>query len=505
MLSIAIIIFREVLEIAIIIGVLLAATRGVASRERWVWGGVAAGAAGAVIVAYFAGVISNFAQGMGQELFNATVLFLAAFLIGWTVVWMRRHGRELTQHFKQIGIEVAQGRRSYSALSIAIALAVLREGSEIALFTYGVAASGEDWVNLFTGGAVGFAAGAAVGATIYFGLLKIPTKQLFSVTSWLLVFLAAGMVSQALGFLAAAGFVPEILYPVWDSSKILSQQSILGQILHALAGYTERPSGIQLIGYLTTLGSMGMILKWFGQDTSSIKKTALVWLAAFLTGSSIFSGNAWATNKVYSPIVHQGELELEARGSYDFDKDDEKDGAQKQRVAIGYGVTDRWFTEFYGNYEKEAGKDFEFESVEWENILLLFEQGKYPWDSGLYFAYEFADDSDAADEIEGKLLLEKESGRLVHTANLVLKKEVGSEAEKGIDGGLAWGTRLRWQKALEPGVELYWFDQGDSRLGPALSGQLGDHVKYNVGYLFGLSDAPADGRLKWMLEFEWRF
>ena len=137
--------------------------------------------------------------------------------------------------------------------------------------------------------------------------------------------------------------------------------------------------------------------------------------------------------------------------------------------------------------------------------MQLFEQGKYPWDSGLYFAYEFADDSDAADEIEGKLLLEKESGRLVHTANLVLKKELGSEAEKGIDGGLAWGTRLRWQKALEPGVELYWFDQGDSRLGPALSGQLGDHVKYNVGYLFGLSDAPADGRLKWMLEFEWRF
>ena len=261
MLSVAIIVFREILEIALVFTVLLVSTRGLEYGTKMAWTGVLFGTIGACLVAYFAAAISTFAQGMGQELFNAVVLLLAAVLITWHIVWMSQHGREMAKHFKQVGRSVTHGKKPIYILAIVMAIAVLREGSEIVLFTYGVLIQGVAGPEALIGGTLGFAAGALMGVLLYYGLLQISPKKLFSVTSSLLIFLAAGMVAQAVGFLSAAGWVPELISPVWDSSYFLSEKSLFGKALHSLVGYSDRPSGAQLIAYLSTLGVIIIFLK----------------------------------------------------------------------------------------------------------------------------------------------------------------------------------------------------------------------------------------------------
>jgi high-affinity iron transporter len=261
MFSIALVIFREVLEISLLLGVLLAATRGVRNRAQWVWFGLAAGIAGSIATAFFAKSIANAFEGMGQEVLNASILLVAAVLIGWTAVWMSGHARQMTQEFKALGQAVIQGKKPLYTLAIVVALSVLREGAEIVMFTYSALVTGEPVANLLVGVLCGSLSGAALGLIIYFGLMKIPTRQIFAVTTWMLVVLSAGMVSHAFGYLTASGHAPELIPVVWDSSWLLSDESILGRILGVLAGYTSRPSGIQVIMYATTFIVLGVLLK----------------------------------------------------------------------------------------------------------------------------------------------------------------------------------------------------------------------------------------------------
>ena len=263
----ALIIFREVLEAALIISIVLAATKGVASRSLWVGAGVAGGLAGAAIVALFAGVIASAAAGAGQELFNAGVLFTAVAMLGWHNVWMSRHGRALASDMHAVGDAVVAGHRPLYVLGLVVGLAVLREGSEVVLFLYGLSAGGEGAGGLLMGGAMGLAAGAVLGIVLYFGLLQIPSRYLFSATSWLILLLAAGLAAQGAGYLTQAGLLPMLGHRIWDSSWLLSEQSVVGQVLHILVGYMARPSGIELVFYGATLAVVGGMMWLFGDST----------------------------------------------------------------------------------------------------------------------------------------------------------------------------------------------------------------------------------------------
>lgn len=250
MLKIAIIVFREVLEIALVISILIAATKGISGRKRWIFSGIGLGILGAALLAFFTDNISESFEGSGQEIFNACVLLASSAMISWTVIWMTKYGREISANLKKLGKSIVDGHKSLIALMSVVAFAVLREGSEIVLFSYGAFVSGDNISDLIIGAIVGLACGLAAGFGLYFGLLKVLGKHFFSVTSWLLIFLAAGMVSQAIGFLSNVNLVPEIIYPVWDSAFLISEDGILGRVLHALIGYIAKPSAAQLIGYV---------------------------------------------------------------------------------------------------------------------------------------------------------------------------------------------------------------------------------------------------------------
>ena len=265
MLGSTIIVFREVLEASLIITILLAATRGLAGRNRWIGSGIMLGVAGAIIVAVFANSIAAAFAGIGQELFNAGILFLAVLMLAWHNLWMSGHVRELVANLKKVGSEVTSGDLPFYFLSIAAGLAVLREGSEIVLFLYGIAISGSNSMQLTLGGMLGLAGGIAAGALLYLGLLRIPTSLLFRVTGWLILLLAAGMAATAAGFLSQAGWLPSYK-PLWNTSAFLSEHSIVGQVLHILVGYQARPTAIQLVFYFATLISIGTGMYLIGRQ-----------------------------------------------------------------------------------------------------------------------------------------------------------------------------------------------------------------------------------------------
>lgn len=252
MAGIAVLVFREVLEAALVVSVVFAATRGVRGRGGWIGIGIVAGVLGAVAVALSAGAISDAVAGMGQELFNATVLFGAVAMIAWHAIWMAAHGRQLTLQLQQLGAEVSVGHRPLVALLLVVALAVLREGSEVVLFLFAQAAGGSGWVDVAGGIALGMTAGSATGLALYFGLLRIPVRYFFTATNWLLLLLAAGMASQGARLLVQADLLPSLGPRLWDSSVLVSDRSLLGQALHALIGYDAHPAGIQVLFYLLT-------------------------------------------------------------------------------------------------------------------------------------------------------------------------------------------------------------------------------------------------------------
>jgi high-affinity iron transporter len=253
MLGTAVIVFREVLEAALIVAIVMGASRGVATRGRWVGGGIVLGVLGAIVVAFFAGAISDAVEGRGQELLNASILLAAVAMLAWHNVWMSAHGRKLASEMARLGHDVGVGARPLSAVLVVTALAVLREGSETVLFLYGLAASGTKQLEMLAGGFGGLAGGILVGVLLYRGLLRIPLRHFFTVTSWIVLLLAAGLAANAAGYLNQAGLLPALAAEVWDTSGILSQNGVIGQLLHILVGYNDRPSGIQLTFYIATL------------------------------------------------------------------------------------------------------------------------------------------------------------------------------------------------------------------------------------------------------------
>jgi high-affinity iron transporter len=277
MLATLVIVFREVIEAGLIVGIVLAATKGVARRGLWVSLGIGAGALGACVVAIFASQIAALFQGSGQEIFNASVLLAAVIMLAWHNSWMASHGQDIARQMRAVGGAVAAGQRPMTALAIVIGVTVLREGSEIVLFLYGIANSGsESALAMVAGGILGIVCGALLSALMYLGLVAIPMRRLFAVTTWLITLLAAGMASQSVVFLQQAGYFQSFAEPLWDTSGILPEDSIPGRLLHSLIGYSDSPTAAQLAAYLLTIAVIIMLMRLVsrrGAAAASLAKT----------------------------------------------------------------------------------------------------------------------------------------------------------------------------------------------------------------------------------------
>lgn len=511
MLSVAVIIFRETLEIALMLGIVLSATRGLAGRMPWILGGFALGAAGAGLVAVFAETISGLAQGAGQEIFNAGILFVAAGFIGCTALWMKAHGREASNRMKQVGHDVTEGILPLSALAFIIGLSLLREGSEIVLFVYGMVLSGLGTAAIAAGSVTGVLCGVAVGAALYEGLLRISLKHVFSVTGWLLVLLVAGLAAQGAGYLSAAGYFPKYSGTLWNSSWLIRDDGFAGQALHGLIGYSARPTVIQGLVYIVTLGGLVFAMNMNIPARRVVRAAAVLLVLAAIYGSH----KAWALDNIYSPNIEEGEWEVEYSGSRSIDSDRTRDNAQTHEVSVGYGFS-RWRPELTGVFEKEPGEGTDLKEIEFENTFQFFEPGEHWADTGLLLAWGHAlRDRDRPDAIEAKLLLEKQAGPFLHRANIGFEQEAGLRATGGADISVLWSSRYRLMPEFEPGLEIqsgfgktgqmHGYDAQEHYIGPAVYGRVFSHVAYEVAWLAGASRAATDSAVRAKLEYELHF
>jgi high-affinity iron transporter len=266
----AIIVFREVLEASIIIGILAAATHNIPGSRRWLVAGLLAGLAGSAVVAASTDAIGSLANGIGQEIFNAIVLGIAVLMLAWHNIWMSSHGAALAANARMVGSEIRDGNSECSALLVIVGLAVLREGSETVLFLYGIAASNDGGQSsMIFGGMVGLLIGIVVGYALYAGLLRIPMRWFFAATGILVLLLAAGMASQAARFLIQADLLPSLASPLWDTSAALPESGLPGMLLHSLIGYDSRPAGMQIVFYLIALVAIFSGMKWAARPRQS--------------------------------------------------------------------------------------------------------------------------------------------------------------------------------------------------------------------------------------------
>jgi len=343
-----IIVFREVLEAALVIGVVAAAVKGLPRRGRLVGTGITLGVAGAALVASGIDVISGFAHGTGQELFEAGVLAVAGLMLAWHNLWMAEHGREMAARLESLGSDVTAGREPVTMLVVVTALAVLREGSEVALFLYGIAASGVKDTSLLIGGLLGLACGAAVGYVLFAGLSRVPLKSLFRVSNVIILFIAAGMLARGAQFLVQAGYLPALIPNVWNTSWLVAGGGVMGRSLGALVGYTPRPSLTQVLVWGGALAVIGVPMLVKGRR-ARVTATGAVPLAmaalAVMAGGLVTSLVHAADYKVYAPTVVKGETELEMRAFNSWGVGPLSGARRAVKFAAGHTFTNWWATE----------------------------------------------------------------------------------------------------------------------------------------------------------------
>ena len=263
MLGALLIVFREVLEAGLIIGIVSASVHNKSEVRPWIWAGLAAGIAGSILVGFFTGYISTLFEGFGQEYFNAAVLGTAVIMLMWHNGWMANHARHMATELRHAGRAADTDQKARLALATIVGLSVLREGSEVALFLYGIAASGGvSGGSMLAGSLAGLGLGALLSLAVFYGISHIPLRHFFNATNLLIAFLAAGLAAQAVGYLHAAGAVTALSTPLWNSSDILPEGGIAGTLLHTLIGYDDRPSGMQLAAWLTVVLIMIAMPRW---------------------------------------------------------------------------------------------------------------------------------------------------------------------------------------------------------------------------------------------------
>jgi hypothetical protein len=236
----------------------------------------------------------------------------------------------------------------------------------------------------------------------------------------------------------------------------------------------------------------------------------LFFLSVFLLCSA---SPAHAVFNISSPSVKEGKLEIELRNRWDFDDESaSQDGYRNHVSKLEYGVN-KWFAvELQGKAEKRHLNKYELNAGEIETKFRLAEPGTLFFDPALKFSYEWATTPGVANRAKTKLVLEKNMDKWNTLINLNFSKEMGTNATKDTNFDTGWRVKYKLNKYIEPGFELYdnWGElsrTGDyksqrHRIGPMFFGEIVPGVKYQFGYLFGISDAAEDGSLKLFLKYE---
>lgn len=180
-------------------------------------------------------------SGEALEWFQTVMLLVAACLIAQMMLWMRRHGASMCKALHG-DLDVAIKRSGLFGIATVSALAIAREGAETAVFLYGVSLEPGSSASMLWGAALGFSLAMLTAWALGRGLRFLDYRRFFSISSWMLLLFAAGLLASAVDRLIGAGFIPALVDPLWNSAWLLDDSKGPGSLLAALGGYRARPS-----------------------------------------------------------------------------------------------------------------------------------------------------------------------------------------------------------------------------------------------------------------------
>lgn len=263
MFKIALIVFRECLEISLLLGIILAVTKQIEKSRLYIIAGIMLGVVCASLFAFFARKISLSFGGIGDELFDSGIMILITFLLSWTIVWMQGYGTQVKQHIDNLSTKINEGAGSHIMIVFLVASTILREGAEIIILVYSISSVETISSNVYLQGVIiGALGGFLLGLIIYFGLIKIANqKYIFKTSTILLMLIAGGFAASAAGILTSSGFIMFLSDQLWDSSWLIADRSMTGKILHIVTGYIARPNGLQVIAYFSTILLINILIQ----------------------------------------------------------------------------------------------------------------------------------------------------------------------------------------------------------------------------------------------------
>ena len=239
--------------------------------------------------------------------------------------------------------------------------------------------------------------------------------------------------------------------------------------------------------------------------------------AGIVLCAAMQSSFAFGLDEVYSPNAEYGEVSLELAHARSFDGNPAKDGAKVGELTLEAGVSPRVVLAVSGEYSADPGNAMQLDAQQIEGRYQFFEPGEQWLDLGALMSYSFSKQTGTPDALEVKLLLQKDVGKFTHTANIGFSQNVGTfpNLTDEADYSFIWSTRYRYSESFQPGFEIQsdlgtgsqtgYFNQQEQYMGPSIQGKLFGHLKYQVAYLFGVSDVAAQQALRLNLEYEMHF
>lgn len=256
LLNSVIIILREFLEAAILMSVMLSLSHHFKIPLGWLKYSLVSGILGAVLYAYNITFISNWFEGVGQEVLNASLQYCIYFLLACFCIWFIS-----TPSLTPLAIKLTSW-----LMATSISLSIIREFSEILIYLHVFPADSPQFTGVMIGTFLGAGIGLSVGVIIYHLLNFLSDKWSFRTIIIILSFIAVGMLSQATQLLIQADWLPS-QHPLWDSTALVSERSVVGQLLYAIFGYEATPSLIQVSFYFAGLAIiLFFILKRYWHD-----------------------------------------------------------------------------------------------------------------------------------------------------------------------------------------------------------------------------------------------
>lgn len=269
MLAAGLITFREGLEAALIVGIVLGYLLKIGQRRqmRFAWAGVLAAIVVSILAAVGLLIIGTGLEEPYEQIFEGSMMLLAVIILTWMIFWMRYQGRFMKRDLEH-QVQATLTRNLPLGVFALAFVAVFREGIETALFL-SASAFATDAMATLLGSLVGLGLAVGAGYAIYVMSMRLNVKKFFDVTSVLLLVFAAGLFAHAVHEFQEIGWLPVLTQQAWNFTAVLPNGSTAGSILRALAGYNDSPTLLEVVAYVFYWVVILVGIRWWTRSLSA--------------------------------------------------------------------------------------------------------------------------------------------------------------------------------------------------------------------------------------------